>query len=220
MVGVAGVEGVRRRLPPWMQPIASAPGSDRDNRDEIQEVEDELVSSKQSKKAALPVENCETKRRKRGVSQQDAPSDNGAASAAKMSICLQEKQVREPSHRRKRKATSGRPRRGRDSKNPSPFDDDEELTPEDLVSIAEEYVEADKNAGLLELSTMECDFASQLSTAVSPKAESGSCLITIDGNQKSSADETFDSTRSPKMANILSMPTEQEILLRTCSICF
>ncbi|XP_039036530.1 uncharacterized protein LOC120173414 [Hibiscus syriacus] len=133
------------------------------------------------------------------VSQQDAPSDNGAASATKLSTCLQEKQVREPSHRRKRKATNGRSGSGRDSKTLSPFDDGEELTPEDLVSIAEEYVKADKNAGLQELSTRECDFARQLSTAASPKADSESSLIAIDGNQKSPADETTsDSTRGPK----------------------
>ncbi|GMJ13394.1 hypothetical protein HRI_005008600 [Hibiscus trionum] len=206
MAEVAGGEGNRRRLPPWMQAKASTPVS---GIDKVQEVEDELVSGnsrpkKQSRKAVLPVEKGETKRRKGEVSQQDPPSDNGAASPTKTSICLQEKQVREPSRRRKRKATSVGSRSGKDNKSPSPVEDDEELTPEDLLSIAEEYVKADKNIGLQEPSTRECDFVRKLSTTASPKAESESSCIAIDGNRKSPADETTsDLTRCPKVDKIL-----------------
>ncbi|KAK8655742.1 hypothetical protein V6N13_108309 [Hibiscus sabdariffa] len=204
MAEVAGGGGIRRRLPPWMQSKASTPASDRDK---VQEVEDKLVSgnsrpTKQSRKAALPVEKGETKRKKREVSQQDPPSDNGAASPTKMSIFPQEKQVQEPSRRGKRKVTSVRSRSDKDI--PSPVENDDELTPEDLLSIAEEYVKADKNVGPRELSTRECDFGRQLSTTASPKAESESSLIAIDGNRKSPADETTsNSTRCPKDDKIL-----------------
>ncbi|MBA0616306.1 hypothetical protein Godav_016362, partial [Gossypium davidsonii] len=89
---------------------------------------------------------------------------------------------------------------GKDSKTPSPVEDDEEeLSPEDLLSIAKEYVKADKDIGLQELSTGDCEFGKQLSTIASPKAKSESSLIAIDGNRKSPVDETtYDLTESTK----------------------
>ncbi|KAB2041548.1 hypothetical protein E1A91_D02G161100v1 [Gossypium mustelinum] len=204
MVEVAGGEGTRRRLPPWMQGKASTPSGDRDKSDKVQEVGDEFISGnfkprKQSKKASEPIEKGETKRRKRKICQQDAPCDSENASPVKMSIGLREKQIQEPSHRQRNK-TNVRLRSGKDSKTPSPIEDDEEeLSPEDLLSIAKEYVKADKDIGLQELSTGDCEFGKQLSTIASPKAKSESSLIAIDGNRKSPVDETtYDLTESPK----------------------
>ncbi|MBA0798501.1 hypothetical protein Gohar_009088, partial [Gossypium harknessii] len=119
MVEVAGGEGTRRRLPPWMQGKESTPSGDRDKSDKVQEVGDEFISGnfkprKQSKKASEPIEKGETKRRKRKICQQDAPCD-----------------VQEPSHRQRNK-TNVRLSSGKDSKTPSPVEDDEEeLSPED-----------------------------------------------------------------------------------------
>lgn len=150
MVEVAGGEGTGRRLPPWMQGKASTPSSDRDKSDKVQEVGDELISGKfkpkkQSRKASEPIEKGETKRRKRKISQQDAPCDSETASPVKMSIGLQEKQVQEPSHRQRDK-TNVRLRSRKDSKTPSPVEDDEEeLTPEDLLSIAKEVIKLVEN---------------------------------------------------------------------------
>ncbi|KAK6252094.1 hypothetical protein QUC31_013814 [Theobroma cacao] len=199
MVEVGGGEGTRRRLPLWMQGKASKPdGGDKSSG--IQEDGDGLVSGnskpkKQPKKAVLPSENGETKKRRRKISQQDETCDVETASHKKMSIGLQEKQVRESSLQRKRKATTGRLRSGKDSKIPSPSDDDMELTPEDLLSIAEEYVKADKGVELQELSIRECEFGRQLSTTASSKTKSESSLI--DDNQRLPAHETtYDSTQS------------------------
>ncbi|KAH1097877.1 hypothetical protein J1N35_014798 [Gossypium stocksii] len=184
MVEVAGGEGTRRRLPLWMQGKASTPSSDRDKSDKVQEVGDEFISGnfkprKQSKKASEPIEK--------------------GASPVKMSIGLREKQVQEPSHRQRNK-TNVRLRSGKDCKTPSPVEDDEEeLSPEDLLSIAKEYVKADKDIGLQELSTGDCEFGKQLSTIASPKAKSESSLIAVDGNRNSPVDETtHDLTESPK----------------------
>ncbi|XVE91791.1 hypothetical protein REPUB_Repub01dG0042100 [Reevesia pubescens] len=205
MVEVTGDEGTRRRLPLWMQGKASMPGDVGDKDDKVQKKGDELVSGnskpkKNSKKAVLPQEKGETKRTKRKVSQQDdAPCEVETALPNKMIIGLQEKKVRESSVRRKRKATSVRLRSGKDSKIPSPVDDDEELTPEDLLSIAEEYVKADKEVVPQELSIKECEFGRQLSTTTSSKTESKSSLIALDGNQISPSHEsTYDSTQSLK----------------------
>ncbi|XWS64070.1 hypothetical protein CRYUN_Cryun06bG0155600 [Craigia yunnanensis] len=124
----------------------------------VQEDGDGLVSGnsnpkKQSKKAALPQEKGETNRRKRKISQQNAPCDVETASSKKMI----------------------------DSKIPYPVDNDKELTPEDLLSIAEEYVKADNDVVLQELSIRECDFGRQLSSTASSKTESESSLIALDG---------------------------------------
>ncbi|XP_022776594.1 uncharacterized protein LOC111318169 isoform X2 [Durio zibethinus] len=204
MVEVGGDEGTRRRLPLWMQGIASKPANDRDKNDKVQEDRDGLVCGnskpiKQSKKAALPQEKGETQRRKRKIIRQDAACDVESASPKKMSISLKEKQVLGSSLQRKRKASCVRLRSGKDSKIPSPVEDDNELTPEDLLSIAEEYVKADKDVVLEELSIRECEFGRQLSTTASSKTESESSLIALDGNRRSPAlKTTHDSTQSPK----------------------
>ncbi|OMO72385.1 hypothetical protein COLO4_27646 [Corchorus olitorius] len=198
MAEAGGDEGNKRRLPLWMQPITSkAEGGDKNIG--IQKDADKLVSDnskpkKQTKKAVLPREKGETKRRKRKISQQDEPDNVENASPKKMSVGLEEKQVQEPSVRRKRKATSGRLRSGKDSKIPPPVDDDddEELTPGDLLSIAEEYVKADKDVELQEQSTRESVFRRPLSTKASIKTKSKSSLIGLEGNQRLPAHETTD----------------------------
>ncbi|OMO89426.1 hypothetical protein CCACVL1_07837 [Corchorus capsularis] len=208
MVEAGGDEGNKRRLPSWMQAITSkAEGGDKNIG--IQNDGDKLVSDnskpkKQTKKAVLPREKGETNRRKRKITQQDEPDGVENASPKKMSVDLEEKQVREPSVRRKRKATSGRLRSGKDSKIPPPVDDDddddEELTPGDLLSIAEEYVKADKDVVLQEQSTRESEFRRPLSNKASIKTKSKSSLIDLEGNQRSPAHETTnDSTQSLKV---------------------
>lgn len=73
--------------------------------------------------------------------QDDAACDAETALAKKMSIGLEEKQDGKSSILLKRKATTVRSRSSRDSKIESPVDDDDEdLTPEDLLSIAEEVI--------------------------------------------------------------------------------
>ncbi|XVE85610.1 hypothetical protein DITRI_Ditri17bG0104100 [Diplodiscus trichospermus] len=192
MVEAAGNEGTRRRLPLWMQGKASEPGDGGDKNDNVQVDGDELVSGnskpkKQSKKAALAQEKGKTKRGKRKISQQDAACDVETAFPKEPSIGLKEKRVQESSVRRKRKATSGKLRSGKDSIITSPIDDDEELTPEDLLSIAEVYVKADE------------EFGRQLSTTASSKTESESSLVALDGNQSSPAHNTTnDSAQSLK----------------------
>ncbi|XVF85615.1 hypothetical protein PTKIN_Ptkin17bG0131000 [Pterospermum kingtungense] len=129
----------------------------------------------------------------------DAACDVETTLPKEMSIGLEEIQDGESSIRRKRKATSVRSRSSKDGKIESPVDDDVELTPEDLVSIAEEYVKADKETVMQEQSIREGEFARQLSTTASSKTESESFLIALDGKRRSPARETtYDSTQSLK----------------------
>ncbi|XWS69501.1 hypothetical protein CRYUN_Cryun04dG0184500 [Craigia yunnanensis] len=134
MVEVAGDEGSRRRLPLWMQGKASKPGDDGDKNDNVQEDGDGLVSGNSKPKKQS---------KKAALPQEKGKTSSGVFCSAK------------------KKTISVRLRNGKDSKIPSPIDDDKELTPEDLLSIAEEYVKADKDVVMQDLSIKECEFGSR-----------------------------------------------------------
>ncbi|XP_068333718.1 uncharacterized protein [Pyrus communis] len=187
MVGVTPDNGSRRRLPHWMLGISS--GVQVSKPGNVKENGKELLEGTQSHENETLEENphvlvkCETKRRKRKSTEQDADFEddvpetvpekkrNGRGrrkvqepAAPKRQktkdpgegIQLQEKEtLEENSHFLTKCETKRRKSKSDEQEVRTSTVDDVELTVEDLVIIAEEYIEADRIMKREELSNQE-----------------------------------------------------------------
>ncbi|XP_059649848.1 uncharacterized protein LOC132295571 [Cornus florida] len=167
MVGVVPGEGQKRQLPLWMLGVGvtdqSKENANVNNDNNINKPDaNERIASKPSQPKSIkagkepPVEtdSClpatrETKRRKRKLSQSiDGDCDSNICEngmAKKKNVGVRGALVKVSAPRKGRKAKSSTVESSEDVDNPSPSDDEGELTVEDLMSIAKEYIETDKD---------------------------------------------------------------------------
>ncbi|CAK9162785.1 unnamed protein product [Ilex paraguariensis] len=168
MDGVVGDEGRKRRLPIWMLGVAAA--------DQVREAESRAVSHRQSKSKVgiagaekevllcdyenLGVESSlprNTKKRRRRTGQKetvDCDGDNVCKSGfEKRKRGRVVARVREAAPRKIRKLKSVEPASSEEIEVPSPSEDDGDLTMDDLMNIATEYVRSDKDMAQKQSST-------------------------------------------------------------------
>ncbi|XP_011025435.1 PREDICTED: rRNA biogenesis protein RRP36 [Populus euphratica] len=167
------VEESTRRLPKWMLGVSVTADNDNNNKknitDEPEDEEDEANLAKNSK--------FEAKRRKR-----NQVKDN--------------KELDDDTDNDVNKKTSNRPGRKRKSKSKAEIkaeyekEEGEELTVEDLVSIAEEYVKADEDSRRKQTSGRECKLQGQLPATASSKNDLEESFIVLDGKHISAGCET------------------------------
>lgn len=162
-----------RRLPNWMLGVSVTADNDNNKKknitDEPEDEEDEANLAKNSKFKA--------KRRKR-----NQVKDN--------------KELDDDTDNDVNKKTSNRPGRKRKAKSKAEIkakyeeEEGEELTVEDLVSIAEEYVKADEDSRRKQTSGRECKLQRQLPTTASSKNDLEESFIVLDGKHLSASCET------------------------------
>ncbi|KAF5747490.1 hypothetical protein HS088_TW05G00211 [Tripterygium wilfordii] len=221
MIGVSPDEGCgRRRLPPWMFGLSGAgklkkPDNENASNNSVEDqlaseavhLKDETVAAQNVaatdgklsvEKSLHSLARCETKRRKRNSCRQDTETDKKAAQV--------------PSDNKKRKRLGrkveecARGRKGNAMCNgfsgsnevESQRDDDKgELTAEDLLNIAEEYVEAGINVEHPKSSNMEPQSAAALSRNVSMSYVNGSNNISRSSTQEdiTNSYSTMDQSR-------------------------
>lgn len=223
MVGVNPDEARQRRLPLWMLGVAAADQErksddvDKNNHHTDEGLVPQACHSKANIMTKAPgkgvrlqekdtsgvnshfLVKCETKR-KRKASQQDANSDGIITETVteKKKDNGVGRKVREPTARKRQKAKDSELGRGEDFDIQPPNDDDVELTMDDLMTIAEEYVKAEKNKEL-QVSNRECksERPVSVSTMVSSSNDSGGLLDAPNNSQSSPAQEvaaTYSST--------------------------
>ncbi|KAL4638200.1 hypothetical protein ACB092_03G131900 [Castanea dentata] len=217
MVGVAPNEGSRRRLPVWMLGVAAADQERKsDDVDKNNHQADEgllpqacLSEAKNMTKApgkGILVQEkgvnshfllkCETKKRRK-ASLQDSNLDGiitETVTKKKKDNKLGRK-VREPTARKRKKANGSDFGRGEDFDIQLPNDDDVELTMDDLMTIAEEYVKAEKNKEQ-RVSNRECRSERTVPTTVSSSNVSVRLLDAPNGNQSLPTEEVTASHSS------------------------
>uniref|UniRef100_A0A5B7CBJ5 Uncharacterized protein n=1 Tax=Davidia involucrata TaxID=16924 RepID=A0A5B7CBJ5_DAVIN len=145
----------KRRKRKLSRPHAGCDSSVREKGDDNKDNPDKRIASQsnqpESKGGKEPLEadscllvECETKRRRRKLS---AGSDNNAHETGfeKKRGNGVDRAVRESAAQKRRKAKSFRLESSEEIEIPSPSEDDGELTMEDLMNIAEEYVKANKD---------------------------------------------------------------------------
>lgn len=167
------VEESTRRLPNWMLGVSVAADNDNNNKKNItDEPEDEEDGANLAKNSKF-----EAKRRKR-----NQVKDN--------------KELDDDTDNDVNKKTSNRPGRKRKAKSKAEIkaeyeeEEGEELTVEDLVSIAEEYVKADEDSRRKQTSGRECKLQRQLPATASSKNDLEESFIVLDGKHLSASCET------------------------------
>ncbi|XP_021899055.1 uncharacterized protein LOC110815536 [Carica papaya] len=174
MVGIDSDDGSRRRLPSWMLGVSSKDEAikQRERSENIEKVVKPNTQPKDTK--SLVFLKCESKERKR-KRKQLKPKDD-ASDGERINSCSN----------------------GNESKIPSPLDDAQDLTVEDLIAIAEEYVRGDNSMRIQQLSSKESELIRE-STA--PGNQLGDSNILALGS--SDRERTFDSA--------LSLTSEQKV---------
>ncbi|GLT67849.1 hypothetical protein SLA2020_401270 [Shorea laevis] len=84
---------------------------------------------------------------------------------------------------------------------PSPVDDDDELTVEDLISIAKEYVKADKDVETPKSLNLDCELERQFPATASYRNESEGCLNASNSTQRSPTHEAASNNSTVCPAN-------------------
>ncbi|KAL5554563.1 hypothetical protein UlMin_041964 [Ulmus minor] len=190
MVGVAPDEGSGRRLPSWMLGKSSADQVGRSDKVEVnnKQLEEGLVSqtSCSEKKNLLDVKEKQVDnlhvlaksktRRNRKSKQGDADFNSKNPKTFPENKCNKPgRKLRVPAARKKQKAKDFDVERSEESKIQSMSDDDVDLTVEDLMIIAEEYVRADEETRQEQASNRKYEPESRLSTTASFRNETEGC---------------------------------------------
>lgn len=188
----------KRRLPPWMRGVAASKSDDGEllhssskdirpsnsNSGITQEERD--AKETLEVKSILPSE-CESKRRKRKLKLQDA--DHGGDVRGTDSV-----EVSAPKKGRKtRKGSNSRVESREEAGITSPTEDEGELTVEDLMSIAQEYVKADKVMEQHKLNSKECELKSQFPATDFYRNEAGGSLNAAQSNRRLPAQDAVTS---------------------------
>ncbi|KAH9771447.1 hypothetical protein KPL71_012717 [Citrus sinensis] len=207
MVGVGGSgsgagEGSRRRLPSWMAGVnvnkSDGEGLDRNSNSN---------SNSNSKEPADIVEKSETTRRprRRKSTQRHQEEEEEEGGEINVTRTQKKRKVREPAPPKKGKKlkqiTHTRVDQIEDDNNATGEEEEEEqeqltLTVEDLLSIAKEYVQADRERGEVQSSSSR-ELESEKELLASTSLENGDIL-----NQKLSTDSAMGSMSEQSLVSV------------------
>ncbi|KAK3222476.1 hypothetical protein Dsin_009501 [Dipteronia sinensis] len=167
MVGVGGDEGSRRRLPSWMLGVVQQPGNENENETKA------TISTQQHNVTHSNVTNKNRSNRLgRKVCQQPEKEYETKETGTSISTQLH-KEIRSNVTNKNGSNRLGR-RVGQKRKDKCVSDDakDAELTVQDLLSIAKEYVEADAVTAEVQSSTTHFESQNQLLTTIAVEKDS------------------------------------------------
>ncbi|KAK2635764.1 hypothetical protein Ddye_030556 [Dipteronia dyeriana] len=171
MVEVSGDEGSRRRLPSWMLGVAQQPG----NENETKKTGTATISTQQHNVSHSNVTNKNRcKRLGRKVRQQPEKEYETKETGASISTQLHTEARSNVSNKNGSNRLGRRVGQKRKDKRVSDDEKDAELTVQDLLSIAKEYVEADAVTAEVQPSATHFESQNQLMTTIGIEKDSKS----------------------------------------------
>ncbi|KAK1552440.1 hypothetical protein Q3G72_017052 [Acer saccharum] len=171
MVGVGGDEGSRRRLPSWMLGVVQQPGNENEN--ETKKTGTTIISTQQHNVTHSNVKNNNRSNRLgRKVSQQPEKEYETKETDTSISTQLHKETRSNVTNKNGSNRLVRRVGQKRKDKSVSDDEKDAELTVQDLLSIAKEYVEADAVTDEVQSSTTHFESQNQLLTTIAIEKDS------------------------------------------------